>query len=234
MALPKVVTPEFTTTLPSTGKKIRFRPFLVKEEKILLMAMEGNDSIEISTTVRNILKSCVLDEINVDKLPTFDIEHLFLQLRAKSVGEVVELRVRHQNPESECKGFADVTVNIDEIKITPFSRDDTKIMMNDEIGVVVHYPTINDIIDLELTNADSIMNLVVNCVDYAFDKNQIYNEFTRQEMIDFLESFNSDQFVNLIKFFDKIPKIHYDLNWTCPTCGESETIELEGLTSFFT
>ena len=233
MALPSVSMPEFRTVIPSTGETITYRPFLVKEEKILLMALSGGDSNEMALAIRKILKSCILDEINIDSLATFDIEYLFLQLRGKSVGEVIEVRAKHyQN--TDCPGTAELSIPIDQIQLTNMDLESQKIMLNDTIGIKVRYPTMDDLTGLKLDDADSIMSMIVNCVEYAFDETEVYSEFTHDEMKDFLENFKSEEYAKVIEFFDKLPQLRYEAEWECPVCKEKEKIVLEGLTSFFT
>ena len=147
MSLPQLVSPEFTMEIPSTKQKIKFRPFLVKEEKILLMAMESGDQNDVSRTVEQILGNCIIDDIDISKLATFDIEYLFLQLRGKSVGEVIELQLRHTKKDSECKHITQFNLNLDDIKVKG-DISDGKIMLDDKIGVKVNYPTYKTISDL--------------------------------------------------------------------------------------
>jgi hypothetical protein len=152
MALPSIVTPEFQTIIPSTGETVSYRPFLVKEEKLLLMAMEGNDQQEIANTVLKILKSCIATEVDIDKLATFDVEHLFLQLRGKSVGEVIELTVGHQ--EGECAHRTEISISVDDIKLSNLDNE-TKIMLTDTVGVKLKYPTMSQTMNLNPTLSDT-------------------------------------------------------------------------------
>jgi hypothetical protein len=232
MALPSISAPEFKTTIPSTGQQITYRPFLVKEEKVLLMAMEGDDTAEITNAISNILKSCVLDEIDPGKLSTFDIEYLFLQLRGKSVGEVIELSVSH--PDSECKHRTDVKVNIDEIKLVG-GEIDSKIMLTDTIGVKMRYPTMAQ--SLASTNnkseTDILFELIASCVEYVFDETDVYNEFSAKEMEEWVNSLNQTQFKKIVEFLQEIPKLQHEIKWKCDACGEEDSVILEGMQSFF-
>jgi len=231
MALPSISTPEFSTKIPSTGEEIKYRPFLVKEEKILLMAMEGNDPKEIETAVKNILKSCILNEIQVDDLAMFDLEYLFLQLRGKSVGEVVELTITH--PDKECKHRTDVSINVDDIQIINLGND-KKIMLTDDIGVMMKYPTMGDAMSMSSENTDAVFDILAKCIDYVFDQEDVYNDFTQEELVEWINGLNQEQFQRILKFFELMPKLSHTLEWTCAECGEKDSIVIEGLNNFFT
>lgn len=230
MALPSISTPEFHTTIPSTGEKIVFRPFLVKEEKILLMALEGNDQQEITTAILNILNSCILSEVDVSKLSTFDVEFLFLNLRGKSVGEVIEVKMGHTD--GECKALTDASIKIDDIGIVN-EISDGKIMLTDDVGVKMRYPTVQDVAKLDMKNSDDTFGLIAQCVEFIFDQENVYNEFTQEEIIDWVGNLNQAQFKNIASFFENMPKLSYELKWKCDACGESETRTIEGLQGFF-
>jgi len=230
MALPSIATPEFSTNIPSTGEKIVFRPFLVKEEKILLMALEGNDQQEITTAILNILNSCILSEVDVSKLSTFDVEFLFLNLRGKSVGEVIEVKMGHTD--GECKALTDASIKIDDIGIVN-EISDGKIMLTDDVGVKMRYPTVQDVAKLDMKNSDDTFGLIAQCVEFIFDQENVYNEFTQEEIIDWVGNLNQTQFKNIALFFEGMPKLSYELKWKCDACGESETRTIEGLQGFF-
>ena len=230
MALPSISTPEFKTKIPSTGETITYRPFLVKEEKILLMALEGSDQEEITQAILNILDSCIMSEVDVKKLSTFDIEYLFLNLRAKSVGEVIEVKMGHT--EGDCKGLTDVQIKIDDIGVIN-EISDGKIMLTDTVGVKMRYPTVQDVAKLDMKNSDDTFGLIAQCVEYIYDQENVYNEFTEQEIIDWVGNLNQAQFKNIASFFENMPKLSYELKWKCDACGESETRTIEGLQGFF-
>jgi hypothetical protein len=234
MALPSIATPEFKTVIPSTGESITYRPFLVKEEKILLMALEGGDVNEITNAIKKILKECVFEELNVDELATFDVEFLFLQLRGKSVGEVVDLSMSHTY-ETECKHRTDVAVKLDEINLTGL-RETTNIMVTDKIGVKLRYPTLKDSvsIDQNMKETDMLFKIIAKCIEYVFDEESVYNEFTEKEIEDWVSTLNQSQFKKIVDFFQEMPKLEKKVEWTCTKCGEKDEIMLEGLQSFFT
>jgi len=236
MALPKIATPTFRTTIPSTGQEIEYRPFLVKEEKMLLMALEGQDGKEMTVATKKILDACIMTpDVDIDKLATFDVEYLFLQLRGKSISEVIELRVGHTDSVEGCDHKTDININIDDIKVEDV-RKDNKIMITDQIGVVVRYPSMKDVLLLS-TNADDkevAFNVISSCIDMVFDAENVYDDFSHEEMKAWLDGLNQKQFEKVSSFFDKIPKLKYDVKWTCKKCKKQDHFVLEGLQSFFT
>jgi len=231
MALPSISTPEFSTKIPSTGQDIKYRPFLVKEEKILLMALEGGDQNEITDSILKILKVCILSEVDVDKLSTFDVEYLFLKLRAKSVGEIVDLKLGHD--EGECTHLTEVSLNIDDVNIVG-EISDGKIQITDEVGVKMRYPTVVDIADMDTSSSDETFELVARCVEFIYDNEEVYTNFTKQEIIDWVGNLNQSQFKSITSFFESIPKLSKEIKWTCPACAKEESRVIEGLQGFFT
>jgi len=233
MALPILNTPEFETTIPSTNQKINFRPFLVKEEKILFMALQGNDPSEMSTAVQRVLESCITTPgIDVGLFATFDIEYLFLKLRAKSVGEVIDLKLRHNT--GDCTYIHQHSLNIDDINVVIPDDLDNKIQITDHVGIVLKFPSIEIASKLpQDNNMDSLIDLIAGCVDVVYDSDKVYEDFSREEIKTFLESLNGPQFTKIRDFFKRVPKLSHDIEWTCPKCGETEKIHLEGLASFF-
>jgi hypothetical protein len=231
MALPVMAVPTFKTKVPSTGKQIEYRPFLMKEEKILLMAMEGGDAAEMAAAMKRTLESCIMTEIDIESLATFDLEYLFLQLRGKSVGEVIEISVGHTG-ETECQHRTEVKINIDDIKVSGVKKDKT-ISITDEIGVKVRYPSMNDALKLDSDDGDAPLKLIASCIDVVYDKENVYDEFTEDEMIEWLERLNKKQFDSVVKFFENIPKLSYKVEWTCPECKQKDSFVLEGMADFF-
>lgn len=232
MALPALASPEFMTEIPSTKQQIKFRPFLVKEEKILYMALEGQDTKEIENAIVTILSNCILDTVDIHKLTLFDIEYLFLQLRGKSVGEKVELMLSHSDENNECQHKTKLEVDLDSIKIQG-EVSDGKLMLDDKIGVKVRYPYINDASLVDKNESDVFSTLSI-FVEYVFDKDNVYNDFSKEEMNEWLESLSQTQFRKLIEFFENVPKLAHTVEWTCPECKQKDSIKLEGLQSFFT
>ncbi len=232
MAIPSISAPEFTTTLPSTGQEITYRPFLVKEEKILLMALEGEDTKEINSAILKILKNCIISDVDADKFSTFDVEYLFLRLRGKSVGEKVELKIGHSH--DKCAYRTEIEVDLDEVQLAGEIKDG-KTMLTDTIGVKLRYPALRDIkAGPKQDAADAMYDMITNCIEYIYDAEEVYADFTKKEMQDWIGTLNSAQFKKVTQFFEDMPKLSHTITWTCPECGEEDTIVLEGLDSFFT
>jgi len=214
----------------ATGEEITYRPFLVKEEKILLMAMEGEDQKEIEHAIKKILSNCILDEVDIDAFAMFDMEYLFLQLRGKSVGELIDLSVTHVK--SECNHRTDIQINIDEIAIQNLDQE-KKIMLTDEVGVMMKYPTMKEAMSVNGDNTEAVFEILSKSVDYVFDPENVYNEFTEAEIVEWINGLNQSQFQKILNFFENMPKLTYDVSWKCDQCGEEDTIKLEGIQSFF-
>lgn len=233
MALPQLAFPEYTCKLPSTGEEIKFRPFLVKEEKILLMALESDELKDTINSTKQIISNCVLTEgFDVNKIATFDYEYLFLQLRARSVGEVIELVMKHQDSETECNHRTEVRINIDDIKMSN-DMPDTNIMISDEIGVKMKLTAIDSIMDIDFDKPETIYAFVANNIEYIFDKEEVYSDFTFEEMTQWIENLTQSQLENLINWYQGLPKLRHELTWKCKECGKDESIVLEGLDAFF-
>ena len=239
MALPKLTVPEYEAILPSTEKVLKYRPFLVKEEKILLTALEAEDDVAMADAIRQIVNNCVLEELDVFKLPTFDIEYLFLRLRAKSVGEKVTLGLRPWGcPNNEgklCEKSTEVEINLEEVKVIKDENHSSKIMLSDDIGVKMKYPDIKNINIIDADSAITGMNIVRNCVDMVFTKDETFerDSFTDEELEEFIDSLNSDQFKKIKEFFDTMPTLKHTTKYKCETCGEEKETTLQGLNSFF-
>ncbi len=245
--LPKIDVPVFETTLISTGKKIKFRPFLVKEQKLFMMAMESEDPKDQVEVVKQVLNNCILSkDVDVDELPTFDLENLFMHLRAKSVGEVVNLRyncnnlVKKENGEEKpCNNIVKIDVNLNEVKPILNETHDKKIVITDNMGMVMRYPTIKMVegldSNIEMENVESLIQLIANCVDYVYDKDQIYyaKDCDKQELIDFVENLQQSDLEKVQKFFTTMPKIKKQLKFKCVKCGHDEDITVEGIQNFF-
>jgi len=234
MPLPQITTPEFTTTLPSTGEKLSFRPFLVKEEKILLMAQEGKDKNEIQKAVSNILEECIKNPITVEDLPMFDIEWLFIQLRSKSVGEVIDLKIKHVE-NKECLHLNPIEVNLEELEMTKDPNHKNIIMIDDNIGVTMRYPTLKLLGDKDPQGLDpsKILDIICDCILNVFDKDQVYNEFTKDEIDKFVGDLDQKQLGKFMDFFKTMPKIEHTIKYKCEKCGQDVEHKLTGLVDFF-
>ena len=242
MPLPKIATPTYELTLPSNKKKISYRPFLVKEEKILILAMESEDPIEVTRAVKNVLKECVLTKgIKIDSLPSFDIEYLFLNIRAKSVGESVELLITCPDDgttQVEC------SVNIQEIEVKIPEDHTSEIKIDDSIVVKMKYPSLQEFIDnnFNFSNAsdsketiNKSFDIVASCIDMVYSKEESWSasDVTKKELVEWLETFDSNQFKGIEKFFDTMPKLTHVMTVNNPNTGVDNEIVLEGLSSFF-
>lgn len=238
MPLPKISTPTYQLELPSTGETIQYRPFLVKEEKLLLLALESEDTKQITTAVKNVIKSCVnAKNIKVEQLPTFDIEYLFLNIRAKSVSEEVEVNIICPD---DGETTVPITIPVDEIKVQKDEKHTKNIKVDDEIMMEMKYPSLDQFIksNFDLTdesNMEQSFDLVVSCIDKIYTKEEVWSssDVTKKELNEFLEQMNSNQFKQIEKFFETMPKLSHTITVKNPkTKVESEVI-LEGLSSFF-
>jgi hypothetical protein len=242
--LPKIDVPIYELKLLSTGEKIKFRPFTVKEEKLFLMASESSDTKTIIDATKQVINNCVLSEINVDEIPIFDIEQIFLQLRAKSIGEVVNLRYRCNNKifdqetkeEKSCNAVVEIDVKIDDILPKTENKENKKIEITENMGVVLKYPNLKVFENYdEEDETKTIMETIVNCIDYVYDKENVYHakDSTKEELIEFVESMQTKDLEKFKDFFDNVPKIQKNINFKCPKCNYTEEVLVEGLESFF-
>lgn len=236
MPLPTIVTPSYELTLPSNGKKVKYRPFLVKEEKILILAIESGNTQDITRAIKDVLKNCIQTKgIKVDELPTFDIEYLFLNIRAKSVGESVDLIVRcPDDGETE----VNVTVYIDEIQVKKDKNHTTDIKLDDTYTVRMKYPSLEQFVNENFSfsaDVDSTFEIVSSCIDIVFSEDEAWEakDCTKEELVTFVEQFNSAQFKQVEKFFETMPKLSHTINVTNPKTGVENEVTLEGLSSFF-
>jgi len=237
MALPKMAVPRYTVELPSTGEKLNMRPYLVKEEKVLMIALESNDPVQISQSVRTIIQTCFeLDSL--DELTVFDIEMLFLQLRAKSVGEEMKIQIKCKG--DECATMNPLSINIDDIKVSKPEDSDGVILFGDEngVGVKMRYPSVDVISKINpenLGSVEGIMDLVVDCIDTIFDNDNVYNAKTekRVDLVEFIEGLSSEQFKLVQAFFQDTPSVSYSTSFLCSKCKLDNEVELKGLNSFF-
>jgi len=239
MALPKLNVPVYETILPSTEKVIKYRPFLVKEEKILLTALEAGTENELPAAIKQIINNCIQTKLDVDNLSTFDIEYLFLRLRAKSVGEEVTIGLKPypcgQNDGKLCEKTTEVKINLEEVKVTKNEKHTNKIMLDDKIGVIMDYPNSSSLEKIEGDNFTVGMNLIKSSIKMIFTAEQTHerDSFNDEDLSEFLDSLNSDQFQSIRQFFDTMPKLSHTVKYTCSTCGEKKETILEGLSSFF-
>ena len=241
--LPKIDVPIYELNLISSGKKIRFRPFLVKEQKLLLMANQSDDPKDSLNVVKQICKNCIIDEVDVESLPVFDLEFIFLNLRARSVSEVINLQYKCNNKvkneadeETVCGNLEKFDVNLLEIVPTKDPKHDKKIMLSDKLGIMMKYPTFEMIANLKGQNEDeTLMELLTICVDNIFDQDNIYytKDVTREELVDFIDNLQQKDLEKIQEFFETAPKIKKDISFNCRKCGYKENIVVEGLQNFF-
>ena len=244
MGLPTIAVPEYELTLPSTEKKIKYRPFLVKEEKILLIALESEDQTNILNAIKTIIDACIFgDTLKASEMPTFDLEYIFLQLRAKSKGEVIDLK--YECP--KCKTELEVNLNTEDIQVTKKDEHTNTIKLNEELGVVMKYPTIEmqhmiqDMQEQKKSEVEGLFSLVTKCIDYIYDKDNTYplKDHTEKEVNDFIDSLTDEHFQKISKFFETMPVLQHEFQLKCTkkkkekTCSYKETITLSGLQSFF-
>ena len=240
MPLPKIATPQYTLDLPSTGKNIKYRPFLVKEEKILILALESEDVIQITSAIKQVLRDCIITKgIKVEELPTFDIEYIFLNVRGKSVGEAIELIVTCSDD-----GTTEVPVKIyiDEIEVQKDPNHSTDINLGDGLVLRMKYPSLNEFIknnfDFSSNDVSSIeksFDIVSSCIDMVFNADESWAaaDCTKKELNDWIETLTSQQFQEVEKFFNTMPKLAHTFKVTNPNTEKESEVTLEGLTSFF-
>tara|TARA_B100001113_G_scaffold226821_1_gene186211 strand:+ start:1093 stop:1809 length:717 start_codon:yes stop_codon:yes gene_type:complete len=237
MPLPSIATPTYEIILPSSNRKIKFRPFLVKEEKILILAMESQDTKQIASAVKNVLTHCILTKgIKVDKLSTFDIEYLFLNIRGKSVGELIEIMVTCPD---DGKTQVPMSINIDSIKVQKDKDHSPDIKLDDQYTLRMKYPSLNEFIknnfDAGNLKVDDTFDLIASCIDQVFSDEESWtsDECTKKELIDFIEQMNSSQFKKVEKFFDTMPKLQHTVKVVNPNTDVESEVNIEGLQSFF-
>ena len=238
MPLPKINTPIYELEIPSTKKKIRYRPFLVKEEKILIIAMESEDPKQIATAVKNVISACILSRgIKVENLSTFDIEYLFLNIRGKSVGEDVELNITCPDD-----GETQVTQNIslDEIKVQISDDHSKDIKLDDKLTLRMKYPSMNEFIQNNFggskVSVTDTFDLIVSCIEQIYNEEESWSasDSTKKELLEFVEGFSSKQFKEVEKFFDTMAKLSHTIKVVNPNTKVESDIVLEGLSAFFT
>ena len=240
MPLPTVATPTYELKLPSSNKKIKYRPFLVKEEKVLIIALESKSQTEITNAVKDVLKQCILTkDVNVDSLPTFDIEYIFLNIRAKSIGEAIKVLVTcPDDGETEVP----VTIYVDEIKVVKSKEHKTDIVLDDNMTLRMKYPSINQFIETNFdTNEDpkesvnKTFKIISECIDTIYTQEDAWDakDYTSKERVEFVEQLNSKQYKEVEKFFSTMPKLSHKIQITNPNTKKKSTVVLEGLADFF-
>ena len=236
MALPKLNTPTYELEVPSTDEKIKYRPFLVKEEKILLMAMESKDNAQIINAVKDIVSSCTFEKLNVATMPMFDMEYIFLNIRAKSVGEVSKLKILCPDDK---KTYASVELDLTKVEVQVGDDHSNKIELTDDMGIIMTYPTIDSFLEsgIETINASNMLDVVGSCVLQIYEQKgeKVYQakDQTKKELTEFIESMNSGQFKKLQSFFDTMPKLTHTIQVKNPKTKKTSDVKLTGLNDFF-
>ena len=236
MALPKLGVPTHELTLPSNGKNIKYRPFLVKEEKLLLLALESEDEKEVINAVKNLLKNCVLSRIKIDQLPSFDLEYLFLRIRAAAVGSTVELTVTCVD---DGKTTAKTNINLNEIEISKSEDHTNKIMLTEDTGIIMKYPSMDRFIESQFLDqdlkTDEIFNFIADHIDSIFQGEEVYDRTTttKKEFREFVEGLTSKQFEEIQKFYETMPKLSHTFKVVNPNTQVESEYTVEGLQSFF-
>ena len=238
MPLPTISTPTYELTLPSSERKIKFRPFLVKEEKILILAMESQDTKQIARAVKDVISKCILSKgIKVDRLSTFDIEYLFLNIRGKSVGEQIEVMVTCPDDE---KTQVPMSINIDSIKVQKDDDHSIDIKLDDVYTLRMKYPSLTEFIKnnfsaIDEMSVDDTFDLIASCIDQVYSEEESWasEECTKKELTTFVESLNSNQFKKVEKFFETMPKLSHTVKVTNPNTNVESEIKIEGLQNFF-
>ena len=238
MPLPKIATPTYELELPSTEKTVNYRPFLVKEEKLLVLALESEDTKQITTAIKAVLKSCVLTKgIKVELLPTFDIEYLFLHIRCKSVGEEIEVNITCPDDE---KTQVPITLDLDDIKVQKNDKHNNQIKLDDNLMMELKYPSLDQFIknnfDFDEKNQmEQSFDLIGTCIDKIYNEEEVWAtaDCTKKQVKEFLESMNSSQFKEIENFFETMPKLSHTIKVTNPKTKVESEVVLEGLASFF-
>jgi hypothetical protein len=241
MALPRLTTPTFKTNLPSIGD-VTYRPYLVKEEKVLLMALESNSIDETIRAMVNVMQACVIKpKIDFSRLPFYEAEFLFLKIRAKSAGEVIDLNTRHidgiNSKGEECKHVQPIQVNIDELSVPGIQKQDRVVMLTEKVGVELRAPSLSEFYSMmeQEDSNDRAMNLLATTIDKVFEDDNVVStsEITKEELVDFIEQLTTKQCELISDFYMKIPSLKIVVPYTCTGCGSEETITIEGIRSFF-
>ena len=236
MALPQVVLPTYELEIPSNGKKIKYRPFVVKEEKLLLLALETNDEKQIEDAVKTTLKGCIQSRVKIENLAIFDLEYIFLQIRAVSVGEIVEMKVTCKDDNTTKVQY---NLNLSEVNVIKPEGHSNKIMLSDDMGVIMKYPQWNDFIIGSVMgqslSAEGIIEIIADCVDQIFDAEDVYDSSTtsKKEFVQFVENLTNAQFEKIQEFFQSCPRLEHKFTVINPNTGEPSEFVLTGLSNFF-
>lgn len=239
MALPKQQAPVYTLEIPSTKDSLKYRPFLVKEQKALLLAQQSEDPIVMVDTLKQVIKSCAHSPIDIEKLAVFDLEYIFSQIRGKSVGEIVDLFFYCDTCVDE-KAKVRISIDISKLQVESFPGHISKISLFGDVGVSMRYPNINVIKKIEKlgdtsSEIDLVFDIITECIDYIYDTSEVYyaKEQTKEELSEFINNLTSEQFEKIENFFETMPKLQQKVSYRCPVCSKQHNKTLEGLNNFF-
>ena len=232
MALPQLNVPKYELIVPSSGVVTAFRPYLVKEEKILMIALESQDDKQMTTAITSIIDACTMGKLNMVNLTMFDIEYIFTKLRSKSVGETASVKL----PCSSCEEKSAVDIDLEMVQIT--EKPDTKIGLTDDTGLIMKFPSLKDYMDIqnsEGSNIDKIFHVIVASIDSIYSGDEMFeaSSHAKSELLDFIESLSAEQFKKVQAFLDNMPAIYINVSFECESCGGKNDIELKGLANFF-
>jgi hypothetical protein len=244
MSLPKIDVPTYELKLISTGKSIRFRPFLVKEQKLFFMASESPDPKETINVIKQVLKNCILDDINIDDLPVFDLEYVFVNLRARSVEEIVNLKYKCNNivgkddkgDDKKCNNVVEFDVNLLDIKPIVNPEHSNKFQLTENLGICLKYPTFEMIEKYEgKESGDVMLEILTDCIDYLYDKDQIYyaKDSTKEELREFVDNLQQRNLEKIQKFFETVPELKKEVEFKCNKCEYAEKLTIKGIENFF-
>ena len=232
MSLPKLNAPSYEMEVPSTGEKVKYRPFLVKEQKMLMIAQESNDPNMMANCICDLIESCCEGIKEAEKMPTFDLEYMFLQLRAVSVGGDVELEMLCKD-DGETK--VPVVIKLDELKVTSLPNHKKEVMITDKIGMTFRYPSLVDVAKYTkegISNVDVTFGIIQDCLVNIYDENEVYDQHNQQELKEFIEQMTTEQFEEIQSFFDTMPKVRHTVEVNNPNTGVVNKVHLEGMQSF--
>lgn len=235
MPLPKLNAPSYELRIPSTNKTVTYRPYLVKEEKILMMAMESNDDRQMIRAIKEVISACTNGEVDTSRITMFDMEYIFTQLRSKSVGETVQVSMKCE----KCDADNEIEINLENVKVSNTDDVSDTIELTDTVGVKMKYPSVDSVLnsrtDSETNNVEKIFSLLIECIDSIYSGEEIFDAASqsRQELSDFIESLNAEQFARIRKFVEAIPATELPVSFKCTSCGHDNSTVLRGLANFF-
>jgi hypothetical protein len=233
MALPKINTPKYELTIPSTGKSIEYRPYLVREEKLLMLALESESEMQMVSAIKDIVSACTFDVVDVNRLAMFDIEYMFAKLRAKSVGETAKVTLDCDS----CEAKNEVVINIEE-DISTTEKKDSKIALTDNMGLVMKYPSMSSFLDVQNsddTEVDKLFDLIAMSIGSIYDGDEVHDgdSHSTKDKVEFIESLSGDQFKKVQQWLADLPQAYVSVKYTCSECKHEHDIELKGLKNFF-